>query len=147
MKYNGSDFCLPKLNVSGALRFIQDFNMNINSQVIQTAKINRQEDVSHTVLHTSLLIPELHQALCKVFVQNVVQCKERHVVFQSTLIILDSFRHLLCNSYVIFWLSPLLLFSVQICLVDPIERATFSRWVTFATQGLNYVVDDGKSPK
>ena len=46
-----------------------------------------------------------------------------------------------------FWMSPLLLSSVQICLVDPIERATFGHWITFASQGLNYVVDDGKSPK
>jgi hypothetical protein len=122
--------------------------MNINSQVIQTVKINRQDDVSHTVRlsHTSLVIPELQQVLCKVYEQNIVQWKECHV-FQSTLIILDSFHHLLCNSYIMFWMSPLLLSSVHICLVDPIERATFSHSATFATQGLHYIVDDGRKSK
>jgi len=49
VKYSAGDFCVPELNASSAMRFIQDFNMNINSQVIQTVKINRQEGVSCTV--------------------------------------------------------------------------------------------------
>ena len=84
---------------------------------------------------------------CVKYLNRTLYSGRSVMVCQSTLIILDSFHHLLCNSYIMFWMSPLLLSSLHICLVDPIERATFSHSATFATQGLHCTVDDGRKSK